>query len=159
MPTKLIKPPYGYDEIIEVFSLPPEDKDLRIMWEKENLETIPFPWGTIPLAWGGLASKIRVHKKVADVFQTLFEKLYSTGYYGLIKDYGGAYNYRKIRGSDKLSTHSFGISWDVNVKENGLGSTPFQPCFLVEMHEILNFTWGGRWSRLDGMHFQYCDAY
>jgi hypothetical protein len=75
---------------------------------------------------------------------------------GLIKDYGGCYNYRPVRGGSSLSLHSWGIAIDLNVEDNPLGSThPKQPQILIDTFKAHGFFWGGDYRhRRDPMHFQ-----
>lgn len=82
-----------------------------------------------------------------DVFGTCAE---------LIKDYGGCYNYRAVRGGSHLSLHSWGIAIDLNVEDNPLGLThPKQPDKLIQTFNRHGFFWGGNYvHRKDPMHFQ-----
>jgi hypothetical protein len=72
-----------------------------------------------------------------------------------IKDYGGCYVVRDVRGATNLSAHSWGLAIDVNVADNPLGATPNQPAELVTIFESHDFFWGGNYhTRKDGMHFE-----
>jgi hypothetical protein len=55
----------------------------------------------------------------------------------------------------RLSHHSWGIAVDLNAAENATGTRPDQDRRLVEIMESYGFTWGGRWIRPDGMHFEW----
>lgn len=80
---------------------------------------------------------------------------------------GGGFNWRKIAGTTRLSTHSFGIAVDVNAelgkywKWTGAreGAVPHYdneiPESLVSTMERFGFIWGGKWHHFDGMHFEY----
>ena len=71
--------------------------------------------------------------------------------------YGGAFNYRLIRGGKSLSTHSWGIAIDLDPERNGMGDSTFSmPDFAVEAFERRGWVWGGRWKGrgVDAMHFQ-----
>jgi len=81
---------------------------------------------------------------------------------------GGAYVYRPIAGTDRLSAHSFGIAIDIDPKRceywrwdhnlQGNSQKPFLrpiPAALVEAFESEGFIWGGRWYHYDTMHFEY----
>lgn len=70
---------------------------------------------------------------------------------------GGCFNPRIARFSDggALSTHSWGIAVDINVDDNPLGATPHQDPRLVAIMAEHGFTWGGRWLRPDGAHFEW----
>jgi hypothetical protein len=68
---------------------------------------------------------------------------------------GGTYNFRPIRGGRALSTHAYGIAIDIDPASNGLGdTTPAMPAWVVQAFERRGWVWGGRFSRVDGMHFQ-----
>jgi hypothetical protein len=74
-------------------------------------------------------------------------------------DYGGCYSPRFIDSNPggRLSHHSWGIAFDVNVTENAFGSKPDLDRRLVRVMEDAGFTWGGRWLIPDGMHFEWVD--
>lgn len=78
-----------------------------------------------------------------------------------LRDYGGCYNARLIRGEDPndphshLSMHAWGLAVDLNVSTNQMGATPTMNPEVVSIFESWGFRWGGRWSsRPDGMHFE-----
>jgi hypothetical protein len=79
-----------------------------------------------------------------------------------VKDYGGCYNARLIRGEDPndpashkhLSMHAWGLAVDINVSTNQMGAQPTLDPRIVEIFERWGYRWGGRWSRPDGMHFE-----
>ena len=81
---------------------------------------------------------------------------------------GGTFNWRKISGSDIMSSHAFGISIDINTKyaDYWRWSKEFKegkplkfrnriPMEIVEVFESNGFVWGGRWPHYDTMHFEY----
>lgn len=70
---------------------------------------------------------------------------------------GGCFNPRVARFSDggTLSSHSWGIAVDINVNVNPLGGKPHQDPRLVAIMASHGFTWGGRWLRPDGAHFEW----
>jgi hypothetical protein len=69
---------------------------------------------------------------------------------------GGCWNPRTTRlGHGMLSHHAWGIAVDINVARNPLGATPHQDPRLVAIMEKHGFTWGGRWLRYDGAHFEW----
>lgn len=71
--------------------------------------------------------------------------------------FGGVYNFRKKRGSNSYSTHSWGIAIDIDPARNGMGNHRFAlPLWFAERFEYNGFVWGGRWSgrSVDAMHFQ-----
>lgn len=79
-----------------------------------------------------------------------------------------SWNWRVIKGTDRLSAHSFGIAIDVGVKysnywrwdlRKGVKGIPEWrnkfPMEIVEIFERHGFIWGGKWSHYDTMHFEY----
>ena len=91
------------------------------------------------------------------------------GLHKYLQDIGGTFNWRTIAGTDRLSSHSFGITIDINVKFanywkwdlNNRGKTdsiPYKnniPYEIVEVFEKYGFIWGGKWYHYDSMHFEY----
>jgi hypothetical protein len=79
----------------------------------------------------------------------------------------GAYAWRVIEGSGRLSAHSFGIALDLNVDKGPYwrwaspASAAVQsarkgyPQAIVQAFEDEGFIWGGKWSHFDFMHFEY----
>lgn len=80
---------------------------------------------------------------------------------------GGSFNWRKISGTNRLSSHSFGSAVDVNSQLGKywkwLGVKPGKaarynnaiPEDIVTAFERRGFIWGGKWHHFDGMHFEY----
>lgn len=85
---------------------------------------------------------------------------------------GGTFNWRKISGTDRISTHSFGITIDINVKYSNYWQWDYRnwtdlnpkdtlryqnsiPLEIVKVFEQNGFIWGGRWYHYDTMHFEY----
>ena len=81
----------------------------------------------------------------------------------------GTFYWRKVRGSSRLSSHSYGIAIDIAVKQsdywkwgnpkaNETDTIDYKnriPLKLVEIFEKHGFIWGGRWYHYDTMHFEY----
>jgi hypothetical protein len=93
------------------------------------------------------------------------------------------FNWRKVAGTDRLSTHSFGTGidmltdfpnqywlWDEkqkNPEKAALGeiaykndhfipkAAPYFHARAVEIFEKNGFIWGGKWNHYDTMHFEY----
>ena len=89
-----------------------------------------------------------------------------------LKDYllnSSTFYWRKIKGSNRLSTHSFGIAIDLNTKYSNywqwdcrcssetaaLGYKNQIPQLIVDIFEKHGFIWGGKWYHYDTMHFEY----
>ena len=77
----------------------------------------------------------------------------------------GTFNYRVIAGTNLLSTHSYGIAIDINVKHshywrwtknhNAALYKNAIPLAIVQIFEKYGFIWGGRWYHFDTMHFEF----
>jgi hypothetical protein len=72
---------------------------------------------------------------------------------------GGCWSPRVARfGAGQLSAHAWGIAVDINVDVNPLGAVPRQDPRLVDIMARHGFTWGGRFLRPDGAHFEWVGA-
>ena len=81
----------------------------------------------------------------------------------------GTLYWRKVRGANRLSAHSYGMTIDIGVafsdywlwKNPGKSETDKIiytnkiPKEIVEVFERHGFIWGGRWYHYDTMHFEY----
>jgi hypothetical protein len=84
--------------------------------------------------------------------------------------FGGAYNYRLMRGSSKLSTHAWGCAVDFDPARNGLGDytpilLPSHPVAVIFKSEgwVHGADWNGNLKvmderRPDAMHFQAAEV-
>ena len=77
-----------------------------------------------------------------------------------LKDPGGTFKWRVIAGTNRLSSHSYGIAVDINVKKShywqwSKGYQNLIPEKIVRVFEKHKFIWGGRWKHFDTMHFEY----
>ena len=112
-----------------------------------------------------LPNRLYINKDLVPVIETTFNRLISLGVYKEIHTFDGLFNIRYIRGSKtRLSIHSWGLAIDLNASNNPLGHTkqqavakglhPFTDLF-DEVWAEAGWTPGIRWSRPDGMHFEY----
>lgn len=81
----------------------------------------------------------------------------------------GTFYWRKVRGANRQSAHSYGIAIDINTEysnywlwKNGnvpetkrIGYENRIPLEIVRVFEEYGFVWGGRWYHYDTMHFEY----
>lgn len=147
------------------------DGTVSKFWYNENMTKVSAPY-RITFA-GQVVKSVAIHKKCAAslerVFLRTWEKLgrdqAKADKLG-ISLFSGSYNYRAIRGSDRLSMHAYGCATDWDAARNGLGdSTPFfgfdHPLVVAHLEE--SWIWGADWdgdhqitdeNRPDGMHFQ-----
>lgn len=91
-----------------------------------------------------------------DVYDGDFDELEADG----INLYGGLYNYRQIRGGNRLSMHAYGVAIDINPDANPLGTAwvknkGMMPEGVIDAFKAESWTWGGDFkSRPDPMHFE-----
>lgn len=123
----------------------------------------------VKINWFGrslLVTKINdVHLRLDSVKKELIKL--DKKYHKYFTKTAGTFNWRYIAGTKRLSSHSFGISIDLNVKhsnywrwskpdKNGLykykNSMPLE---IVNIFEKYGFIWGGKWYHYDTMHFEY----
>ncbi len=79
----------------------------------------------------------------------------------------GTFVWRRIRGTSRLSAHSFGIAIDVGVSRSNYWKWQRRkkgaalkyrnriPRQIVKIFERHGFIWGGKWYHFDTMHFEY----
>jgi hypothetical protein len=159
----VIVPPKGLSGIIDTFGdveqYIADDGTLSYDEKTEFLVTVPLPF-KIKYAYGDFdITKLTCHKLIAPVLIHVFEDIKYRGLQKFVKEYGGCFNFRAMRGYSKLSTHCWGISIDLNPRTNGLGTKGDMSKKIVEIFEMHGFFWGGLWRRPDPMHFQYCYGY
>lgn len=76
-----------------------------------------------------------------------------------LSNYSGSYNYRSVRGSDRLSCHAFGAAIDIDAEQNPMnynGDLGAIPAIVVNAFKAQGWFWGGDYKsgRLDPMHLQ-----
>ena len=136
-------------------------------WEFSALERITPPYRMV-LAWDPAKrlNSITVHKRCASSLHTILTKI--AEHYGSeqaieanrLHLFGGAYNFRLMRGSTKLSMHAYGCAIDLDPERNPLGqryseAKGMMPMAVVNIFEAEGAVWGGRWKRPDAQHFQW----
>jgi hypothetical protein len=121
-------------------------------YPKKDLVEVPF-----------LGRTIRVHRKVAGPIANVDKRLarWKKRDARFLLPLGGTVNDRKIAGTDRTSTHAYGIAIDLNPEaayywrwEKG-GWKNRLPQEVVDAFEAEGFIWGGRWFHFDTMHFEY----
>lgn len=134
---------------------------------EDNLVTISLPY-PMRISWdkGTIINKMRCHKLIADKLINVFNELLSS--YGLselqrlgIDLYGGCYNYRKMRGGNDWSRHSWGIAIDLDPERNQLKQTSKTAQFakpeykkMIDIFYKNGFVGLGREKNYDWMHFE-----
>lgn len=145
-------------DIYNKIGLPTNDKFIMLAIPKE-------------LRFNVLPHKIYCGKAFALPFIRGLEKIKEQNLQLELKDWGGCFNIRPIRGYENkynvlqkmqkieesmayLSIHSWGLAFDINVKENALGTKGKINPLLVKCFEDSGFIWGGNFKRKDPMHFE-----
>jgi hypothetical protein len=159
-----VKFPTGLDEIKHVYGDPKallrSDGMIHPSWERVTLDYVYLP-EVLPLGWDRtiLVSRIRVHKLLTFPLSALLKELHAAGHWDKLKTFDGSYAWRPSRGSQKLSTHCWGIALDFNAETNGLGEQGDMAPEVIEMFVRHGWEWGGEWHRPDPMHFQAAHGY
>lgn len=102
-----------------------------------------------------------VADRSAPAWREFAEVMADTGYL-FRESAGGTYNCRNISGSSKRSLHAYAIAIDLNPSKNPYGAPlrhDYPAAFISGIDSIRvggarAFTWGGRWSTPDAMHWQ-----
>ncbi|MDH3892234.1 MAG: M15 family metallopeptidase [candidate division Zixibacteria bacterium] len=158
--------PTGLNQIIKTFGdvrkhVGADGKPLA-SWEAAHMVRAQLPF-TIPLSWAPsqVVKRLYCHRKLKDLFRTVFNEIVEEKLKSKVVSYGGCFEYRLKRGTHELSTHSWGIAIDLNVKTNQVGTKGDMAPGIVAVFKRHGFNWGGDWSgrRCDPMHFQFCDGY
>ncbi len=160
----------------ENYSLPQINEDPgRIRFEPlfkkmygQNSSEVAKNLVTINWLPSSVNKKLRVTKinGVAEKIQAISNELDTLDHlHKYLDNPGGTYNWRKISGTDRLSVHSFGIAFDINVNKSNYwrwdknpeypeyrNQIPLEIVLIFEKH---GFIWGGKWYHYDTMHFEY----
>lgn len=123
----------------------------------------------VTIVWCGNKIKVTKINNVHIQLQRVGEELNK---YPELKKYlkrATTFNWRIIRGTNRLSTHSFGTAIDLNVEYSNYwqwtcrctkedAALKYQnkiPQQIVDIFEKYGFIWGGKWYHYDTMHFEY----
>lgn len=148
-PVNVFPRPNGLDEIKRVFGPAGPSQQVRLQ---------------VPIGGDGHMANMRMHQKIAPNVKAAFEEIQRQGLGHLVKTIDCSYNYRnKITAngpSPNLSTHSWGIAFDINADVPGYGLNETPPPEYSKLEAIFNM-YGFRSGRSfnDPMHFQYADGY
>jgi hypothetical protein len=132
-------------------------------WERQNLVYAKAPY--VMTYAGKPVSGARVHKKCKEAFEAVFELIWDASGRDqrTVDDWGasiyaGAYNFRLMRGGNRLSIHSWGAAIDLDPARNPYHHKGHftNTCQVTKAFEALGFTWGGHWqgNYVDPMHYQ-----
>ena len=125
-------------------------------WWNQNVSTVRLPF-VLRLSWDRVKTvrDISVNKQIVDPLYNVFDAIVKARLSVYLWEFGGTTALRKIRGGTEWSVHSWLAGIDLNPDTNKLGSEPTMHEVIVRIFEENGFTWGGRFSRKDGMHFQF----
>jgi hypothetical protein len=126
---------------------------------------LPYP---MRIAWDldSSVNSMMCHKLVADNFTAVFKELLATYGYDKIKElgidlFGGCFNYRKMRGGNALSMHSYGLAIDLDPARNLLKESSKTARFarpeykpMIDIFYKHGFISLGREKNFDFMHFE-----
>lgn len=135
--------------------------------DMDNLVTIPLPY-PMRIAWDLKTSvnKITCHKLIAGRLSAVFADLLMAYGYDRLKElgidiFGGCYNFRKMRGGNRWSRHSWAIATDLDPVRNGLKTSWNKAQFskpeytpMIEIFYRHGFFNLGKKSGYDAMHFE-----
>jgi hypothetical protein len=165
----LVPTPNGFDAIVKTFGdirkyVNKEGQINAKKWEPLILGKVTLPFA-IQLGFPpeSMITRFSCHKLLVPVFKSVFETIANQGLQASVRTFDGCYNYRMKRTSGTWSTHSWGISIDLNAATNPQGKKTkgdMDPQ-VVEIFRAHGFQWGGdfKGASYDPMHFQYCTGY
>jgi hypothetical protein len=150
-----------------------ETKEIIRKYGKPNvtgdgyLTTIQLPY-PMRLAWDleTKVTRMRCHKDVSSNFLSVFNDLLETYGYDKIVElgidlFGGCFNFRRMRGGNQWSTHSWGIAIDLDPARNKLKETSRTARFarpeykpMIDIFYKHGFESLGIEKNFDWMHFQ-----
>jgi hypothetical protein len=118
-------------------------------WQAEHIVTAAVP----------ILGHVQCNRAIVPQLRGALADIQAAGLASLIdpRDYGGCFasRYVNLIPDAGISHHSWGAAIDINVSSNPYGHTPHQDPRIVAIFERWGFTWGGRWLRPDGMHFEF----
>ena len=126
---------------------------------------LPYP---MKLAWDTdtVVNTMMCHELVSKNFLAVFNEIQRVYGYDKIKElgidlFGGCFNYRKMRGGNSWSTHSWGIAIDLDPARNTLKETSKTARFarpeyktMIDIFYKHGFQSLGREKNYDWMHFE-----
>ena len=157
----MIKAPNGWKEIQEFYGWSPDYLADLSKWEA-GMIVVPPPEGYRFTYDDQPARGLRVHRKIADELAACLALVRDAGLWPFVSAIGGGYNFRKQRGSSKISMHALGAAVDFDPHRNALGEDPANTALgtepgagVVRIFQARGWTWGGDWGRPDSMHVQF----
>ena len=123
----------------------------------------------IPVEWFGQKILFTKVNGAAEQLKKVASELQKMVQYRKYLTNASSFYWRKVRGANRQSAHSYGIAIDINTSYSNfwLWSNPKCseidkikyvnriPIEIVKAFEKYGFIWGGRWYHYDTMHFEY----
>jgi hypothetical protein len=152
--------PNGRNEVIATFGdisrFIRSDGTLSPKWEQNNIRRVNLPRPLLLAGTQTNVTRVTCHKLLVDTFKATLNEIDGAGKWDALISYGGGFNFRPIRGGSSVSLHAWGIAWDFDPDNNGLGTKGTIDREIVSIFEANGFFWGGNFkSRKDPMHFQF----
>jgi len=119
-------------------------------WERENMALTSLP----------IVGRLYVHRLIIPIVHGVLDKVKRSPDRDYITTFWCFNPRHKMHDISKgLSTHAWGISFEVNPSTNSYGSEGDMPLGIVDKFKNAGFEWGGDWSTPDPMHLQYAKGY
>lgn len=123
----------------------------------------------VPVDWFGTTVKFSSVNGAADSLRAVSRDIKNNQQLMAYTKTAGTFLWRKVSGSERLSTHSYGIAIDIAVAKSNYWKWDHKnksetdqiqyknqiPLELVKIFETHGFIWGGRWYHYDTMHFEF----
>ena len=127
----------------------------------------------VSVEWFGQSIPFTKVNGAAEQLQKVASELQIKPQYRKYLTNASSFYWRKVRGANRQSAHSYGIAIDINTSYSNywLWSNPkcnetdkikYEnriPIEIVKVFEKYGFIWGGRWYHYDTMHFEYRPEY
>jgi hypothetical protein len=104
-----------------------------------------------------LLGRFTCNERIFPPLIAAMKELRNRGAAEAIRNFAGCYSARMAMRipTNAISHHAWGAAVDINSITNPYGGSPHQPAILVKTMTEHGFTWGGRWTVPDAMHFEF----
>ncbi len=123
----------------------------------------------VPVKWFGQRLRVTSVNGVADSLRAVAAEFAKLPHLHKYLTQASTFYWRKVRGANRLSAHSYGMAVDINTSHSDywLWKNPGKsetakikyanriPKEVVQVFERHGFIWGGRWYHFDTMHFEF----
>ena len=178
---QMLLPYYGGDYVQKNWqSLTPDYDPGRIRCQKffssiygsspsevsSKLVTLTWPFKTAENKHLKITTVNNVDKQLKEVLSELQQLIAQKPHFRkYLENIAGSFNYRKIKNSNQLSPHSWGIAIDINATPygdywlwNSDKNSQYEnqiPIEIVKIFEKYGLIWGENWMHYDTMHFEF----